>query len=125
VAARLMRRERRGASRVAQRISLGLTDRGLAVAAETKNLSATGAYCTVDQFIAPMTKLELDVELPDGSRRDRIRCTGVVVRVQPAIVSPERGRYEIAIFFSDLSERDRAAIERFVRQRLAAAPRTA
>ena len=118
-----MAQERRGARRVVERVSIGLADGGFAVTAETKNLSATGVYCSVDQFIAPMTKLQLEFELPEGSRQVKIQCRGVVVRVQPAIVSPERGRYDIAIFFSDLSEQHRSAIERFVGQRLAVTPR--
>ena len=118
--------ERRRAPRVSERVPLAITEGGTPIQAETVNLSAAGAYCTLDRFLAPMTKLQLDYELPDpaggrgaaGGRRVRIRCAGVVVRSEPVIVSPDKGRYHVAIFFTDLSERDRLALSRFVRQRL-------
>jgi hypothetical protein len=61
-----------------------------------------------------MTKLDLQFDLENGARRVRVHCTGAVVRAEPVVASPERGRYNIAIFFTDLSERDRSAISRFV-----------
>ncbi|MBI4342633.1 MAG: hypothetical protein HY599_04645, partial [Candidatus Omnitrophica bacterium] len=81
-------------------------------------------YCLLDRLIPPMTKLQLEFELPDGGRRLRIRGTGVVVRAEPVVSSAERGQYHIAIFFSEMSERHRAAISKFVRQRLSPSPST-
>lgn len=115
-----MSQERRRAPRIAERVALTISDAGPALSAETKNLSASGAYCTLDRFIAPMTKLALQFELPLGAKRVQIRCTGVVVRVDAVVSDADHGRYHVAIFFSDLSERDRASIGRFVQQRLAA-----
>lgn len=112
--------ERRRAPRVAERIPLAISDGGVALTAETKNISATGAYCTLDRFIAPMTKLQLQLELPDGARRTVIRCEGVVVRVEPAITDADHASYHVAIYFTSLRERDRAAIAQFVRRRLSA-----
>ena len=106
--------ERRGAPRVLHRVPLAIVGDGTVLQAETVNLSSTGAYCTVDQFLPPMTKLGLEFDLPDGSRHARVRCTGAVVRAEPVVATPEKGRYNIAIFFTDLSERDRSAISRFV-----------
>ena len=120
---RTMDKERRRAPRAAERVALSIGDAGTALQTETKNISASGAYCTLDRFLAPMTKLQLQFELPRGSRRARIRCSGVVVRVEP-VVSPERGQYNTAIFFTELSERDRSVIARFVRERLAATSST-
>ena len=114
--------ERRRAPRIAERLALAITEAGAQLTAETNNLSASGAYCTLDQFLAPMTKLQLRFELPGGSRRRLIRCSGVVVRVEPVITNADHGRYHVAIFFTDLVARDRTAIARFVRQRLSASP---
>ena len=111
--------ERRQAPRVSHRVSLGITGDGTTLQTETVNLSAAGVYCTLDRFLAPMTKLQLDYEVPDGARRVRIQCTGVVVRAEPVIASADRGRYHIAIFFTDLSDRDRSVLSRFVQQHLA------
>ncbi len=119
-----MSKERRRAPRIAERIALSIADAGTALQTETKNLSASGVYCTLDRFLAPMTKLQLQFDLPHGSRRARIRCMGVIVRVEPVPASAERGRYNTAIFFTELSERDRSVIARFVRERLAATSST-
>ena len=121
MATRLMERpERRRAPRVAECVPVALTDEGKAFHTESENLSATGVYCTLDRFIPPMTRLQVQFELPDGARRVRVRCEGVVVRVEPVVVDAERGRYHVAVFFSELADRDRAAIARFVSQRLSA-----
>jgi hypothetical protein len=112
--------ERRQAPRVAERVSVAITEAGEAVRTETTNLSTSGAYCTLERFIPPMTKLQLQFELPNGGRRVHVECTGVVVRVEPVIATPEQGRYHVAIFFTDMTERNRSAIATFVRERLAA-----
>jgi hypothetical protein len=111
-------RERRGEPRVVERLPLAVVDGGTVLATETRNLSASGVYCTLDRFIAPMTKLRMEWELPLLVRRVRIRCTGVVVRVEPVVANPDQGGYRVAILFTELSPRHRAAITRFIRQRL-------
>jgi hypothetical protein len=120
MATRLMSQERRRAPRITERVSVAIAGADTELRTETDNLSVSGAYCTLGRFIAPMTKLQLHFELPSSSRRVRIRCSGIVVRVEPVVASAERGRYNVAIFFTDLSERNRSAISRFVRQRLSA-----
>ena len=117
-----MRQERRRVPRIAERVPVAIHDAGTELHTETNNLSVSGVYCTLDRFIAPMTKLELHCELPDGDRHVRIRCSGVVVRVEPVVANAERGRYQVAIFFTDMAERDRSAISRFVQRRLSSTP---
>ncbi len=114
--------ERRRELRATEHVPLAITDAGAVLTTETKNLSASGAYCTLDRFIAPMSKLQLTFELPNGRRKTHIRCSGVVVRVEPTIANSERARYNIAVFFTELSDRDRTAIKRFVRERLSTTP---
>ena len=116
-----MTRERRREPRAAERVPLAIRDASAELTTETNNLSASGAYCTLDRFIAPMSKLQLRFELPNqGHRPTPIRCSGVVVRVEPVISTAQQGRYHVAVLFTELAERDRAAIARFVRQRLSA-----
>lgn len=116
--------ERRRTPRASERIELAIKDAGTELRTETKNLSAAGAYCTLDRFVPPMSKLELRFELPGFLRPARVLCMGVVVRVEPAIKDGDTMHYNTALFFTELSKRDRAAISRFVRQRLAAARAT-
>ena len=119
-----MSQERRRAPRVSERIALGVIGTAEEVRAETANISTAGAYCTVDRFIPPMTKLQLQFELSYNARRVQVRCEGVVVRTEPVVENTEQGRYYVAIFFSDITDRDRAAIAAFVRDRLAQGPST-
>ncbi len=117
------RPERRRAPRAPERIELAISEEGQELRTETKNISAAGAYCTLERFIPPMSKLELRFDLPTvgSARRSKVRCNGVVVRVEPVVTDGEAMRYNTALFFTDIDERDRQTISQFVRERLAAA----
>lgn len=117
-----MRKERRQHPRVIERVSLAVTDADTVLEAETKNLSASGVYCALERFIPPMTKLQLQFELPNETRRTRVRCAGVVVRVEPIVTTVDRARYHTAIFFNEITDRDRSAISEFVRRQLSSNP---
>ena len=110
--------ERRRAPRVETRLPLSLGDRSAELLTTTHNISASGAYCTVRKFLAPMTKLQVRLELPGDHRALPIECQGVVVRVEPPEPVPRRATYRVAIFFNDLSERDRDGLVQFVQARL-------
>ena len=111
--------ERRAAPRASERVTVDLVGHdATTLQAESKNLSATGVYCTLERFIPPMTKLRVQFEVPNGKHRVRITCVGVVVRVEPVIRDTQRGVYDTAIYFNDITDRDRATIARFVEQRL-------
>lgn len=116
--------ERRRSPRLTAQLPVAISEAGMTVEAETNNLSASGAYCTLDRFLPPMSKLQLRLELPNGRSHTSIRCAGVVVRIEPVIAHAQQSRYHVAIFFTDLAERDRSAIARFVQQRLSATPAT-
>ena len=108
--------ERRGTPRAASRLSMVLTDQAREMAAHTENISASGVYCTLPHFVPPMTKLEVRLELPGAPKPKPIRCQGVVVRINPPAPAPHHTSYEVAIFFNDLAERDRAVIAGYVQQ---------
>lgn len=109
-----MSRERRQAPRVTEQVPVAITEAGTELRTETKNLSGLGVYCTVNRFIAPMTKLALRLELPNQRHPVMVQCTGVVVRAEPAVAHAERGVYHVAIFFTEMTDQDRAAIAQFV-----------
>ncbi len=112
--------ERRRAPRLNTRLPLSLGDRAGELLTTTHNLSASGAYCTVRKFLAPMTKLQVRLELPGDHRPVPIECQGVVVRVEPPEPVSRRSTYRVAIFFNDLSERNRDGLAQFVQARLTA-----
>ena len=106
--------ERRAAQRIAKQLPLTLSDDAAPFLTHTKNLSTSGAYCTVRRFIAPMTKLQVQMEISGHAKPTVVRCEGVVVRVEPPRKLARRTTYNVAIFFSNLTDRDRATLARFV-----------
>jgi c-di-GMP-binding flagellar brake protein YcgR len=81
---------------------------------ETKNISASGAFCLMSQRLEPMTKLRVHLLLPVNKNSKittkRITCQGVVVRSH----GPQGDYYNTAIFFSDIAPKDSRTINDFV-----------
>jgi len=95
-----------------------LTDAARDIIAYTRNISALGAYCTLRRFIAPMTKLQVRVEIPGRSTPTQIVCRGVVVRTDPPTATRRPSRCHVAIFFNELTDGDRVRLARYVQQQL-------
>ena len=92
---------------------------GQKVALTTKNISCSGMQCHVSHFIAPFTRLNLTLVLalrdgPKGHRETAVDIEGVIVRTYPDREEPGRDDYQIAVFFSDLSEEAREKIAEYV-----------
>jgi hypothetical protein len=109
--------ERRRAPRIQTSFPVAIHDGIQAGETTLQNISSSGAYCTVDRFIAPMTKLQLAFDIPHSDIH--IECTGIVVRTSPQAKSDQSPRYDIAIFFSDISDRQRRKLADYIDQRLA------
>jgi len=77
--------------------------------ARLRDLSTSGVCFFLDRRIPEMTVLQM--QLPLGEEKT-IQGSGVVVRCQP--VSPHVDHYEVALFFSDLSEDSRRDLAEFV-----------
>jgi hypothetical protein len=90
---------------------------------ETINVSANGVYFTSPSYIAPLTRLEIVLVLPEtigarsGGKRE-VACEGVVVRTEPEAPPQDRTRYDIACFFTSISEADRAHLESYILSQL-------
>lgn len=111
--------ERRKHPRAPKTIPLKISDAEFDIITETKNISSSGAYCQIDQSLPLMSKVEILLLIPSRSElktpAKKIKCKGVVVRVEPTISNNlSKAHYNIAIFFTDISERDRSIIERCV-----------
>ncbi len=94
---------------------------GETVTAETINLSASGAYCRVDQPIPLMTTLKIILHIPDDSGTDPspITADGVVVRTEADISDISlQNEYNIAIFFNEIDEPDRARLIAYVNRQM-------
>ena len=69
--------------------------------------------------------MEVSLELPDathigGSPRQRVHCTGVVVRQDKLLQAGEPPPYLTAIFFSEIQDEDRRRIGEFILQSMLA-----
>lgn len=110
--------ERRKNIRARKHIPLKLEDTSFDVITETVDVSSSGAYCRVTRNLPLMSKIEVVLLVPgkesEGPTK-KIRCRGVVVRIEPAILKDaDRAHYNIAIFFTDISKRDQKVVEDYV-----------
>jgi len=102
--------DRRRSPRIVTSLPLKLTDNEYDILTETKNISASGVYCSVDKPIEPMTKLNIIILVPQKKANKKsvkkINCMGVVVRKEYVKTNGHHA-YHIGIFFNDMDERDR------------------
>lgn len=84
----------------------------------TLNISASGVYCKVDKEIPIMSRVNLMLMVPDVSKEDKpvksIEAGGVVVREHPVIIDGRIKHYDVAIFFDNLSQKDREIISDYI-----------
>jgi len=110
--------DRRKNIRAKKNIPLKLEDIAFDIITETVDISSSGAYCRVTRNLAPMSKIEVVLLVPgkdSSSPTRKIRCKGVVVRSEPAIIKyADKAHYNIAIFFTDISKKDQKIAEDYV-----------
>ena len=84
----------------------------------TLNISASGVYCKIDKEIPLMSRVKLMLMIPDapedGAAARAIEVAGVGVREHPVIINGETKHYDAAIFFEDLSPKDREVIADYI-----------
>jgi len=107
--------ERRKDPRLENNIPVKICQEDGDIVTETRNISRSGAYCRVDKYIEPMTKLKIHLLLPLKKNNKvvtkKVSCQGVVVRVEE---TPKKSYFNIAVFFSDITQRDADTIAEYV-----------
>ncbi|MBU2063668.1 MAG: PilZ domain-containing protein [Candidatus Omnitrophica bacterium] len=78
------------------------------LAAVTKNISAGGLLFQATDYLAPGTVIELTLELPQQAS---IQCLARVARVEEVELDAS---YEIAVYFLNITDYERARLNRFV-----------
>ncbi len=89
---------------------------------ESLNVSANGVYFTSPTHIPLLTKLMINLALPGsgGPGRGReVACEGVVVRTEPETPRDDQGTYEIACYFTSISDDDQEQLETYILGQLA------
>jgi len=107
--------ERRQDPRLENNVPVKISQEDGDIVTETANISRSGAYCRVDKYIEPMTKLKINLLLTfkknNKNVSKKISCMGVVVRSEKL---PQENDYNVAIFFNDISQRDSECIADYV-----------
>lgn len=108
--------ERRLCPRIEQNLPVNLSADGYTFTTSTQNISCTGAYCHIDKYMPPFTKLAVKMVLPVISENKReqfnIECKGVIVRTN----DEDRGGFNIAIYFNEINERQQQKISKYIHQ---------
>lgn len=84
----------------------------------TLNISPSGVYCKVDKELPLMSRVKLMLMVPDATKDKssvkNLEVSGIVVREHPVIVDGVIKHYDIAIFFEDLSVKDKEIISAYI-----------
>ncbi len=84
----------------------------------TLNISPSGVYCKVDKELPLMSRVKLMLMVPDISNdkggMKNIEVNGIVVRQHPVMIDGIIKHYDIAIFFEDLSVKDKEIISDYI-----------
>ncbi len=108
--------EKRIHPRVSKTLPIKIKHEDFDIVTETKNVSCTGAYCQVDRYVPPFTKVKTTILISDDKDKIKnIHCKGVVVRVE-RIEDSFEPHYNIAIFFNDISKTNMSRMSRFVKE---------
>lgn len=103
--------EKRRNPRIEHSVPVKICAPGANLVTETRNISSSGTYCRVNEYLEPMTKLKVTLMLPvkkDGRLlTKKIVCMGVVVRVENI---PFEDAFNVAIFFNEIKPGDSRAL---------------
>jgi hypothetical protein len=108
--------ERRQHPRLEQKLPVNVAADGYDFDTVTNNISCVGAYCHIDKYIPPFTKVAVKLTLPimlkSGERDSNVECKGVVVRTE----DETSGGFNIAIFFNEIKDAQRNKISHYISQ---------
>lgn len=86
----------------------------------TMNISSSGVYCKLDKELPLMSRVKLMLMIPDPAKENAMKdleVNGVVVRQHPVTIDGVIKHYDVAIFFEDLSEKDKENIGNYVKRK--------
>lgn len=101
--------ERRRAIRAVASFPVRLSKDATAEPAMLRDISEIGLACTAPQEIPEMTLVGLDFSLPGASELHHVK--GAVVRCEPLA---KQRKYDLAIYFTEITPVTRAALRNYV-----------
>ncbi len=115
------RKERRKFPRIKDKdISVQLSGGGFQTISQSLDVSASGIYCKVDRRVPLMTRVEIELSLPGKTKtaaRKNLSVEGVVVREHPVKKEGRVQYYDVAIFFSALTPKERKLLVDYIEKR--------
>jgi hypothetical protein len=102
-------KERRLHPRIEHKLPLNLAVNGYDFSTSTHNISSVGAYCHIDRYMPPFTKMYVKLSLPNKEQAGKntiVECKGVVVRTE----DESNGGFNLAIFFNEIRDDQRKKI---------------
>ncbi len=109
-------KERRQYPRIEKQLPFRVVANGYDFVTSTQNVSCVGAYCRINKYIPPFTKVMVKLSLPVSSsasdEHSQVECKGVVVRTE----DEGTGGFNIAIFFNEINDSQRNKITQYLQQ---------
>lgn len=105
--------ERRQYPRIEKKLPVKIATDGYDFATTTQNISCVGAYCHIDKYIPPFTRIMVKLILPivnNGRNNNCVECEGVVVRTE----DEDKGGFNIAVFFNEIKDSQRQKISQYI-----------
>ncbi|MCX5710509.1 MAG: PilZ domain-containing protein [Candidatus Omnitrophica bacterium] len=105
--------ERRLHPRVDSTLPLKVAANGFDFSTTTQNISCLGAYCHIDKYVPPFTRVFIKLALPVANKSGGdlpVECNGVIVRTEDA----SDGGFNIAIFFNRIKDDQRKKITQYI-----------
>jgi hypothetical protein len=110
------KKERRQHPRIARTLPINVAANGYDFITSTQNVSCLGAYCNIDKYVPPFTKVKIKLNLPLMAKGIKehcdVDCHGVIVRTE----DEASGGFNIAIFFNEIKDHPRQKISQYVSQ---------
>lgn len=108
--------EKRQYPRIDRQLPLKVAANGYDFITSTQNVSCVGAYCQINKYMPPFTKVLVKLTLPIvtncGNKNCDVECKGVVVRTE----DKNKDNFNIAIFFNKIGNEQRKVIAQYISQ---------
>lgn len=100
-----------------ENISLKVKSGDIDIITKSLDISASGVYCKVEKELPLMSRIKVILIVPKTKKEEgdspqtlKIETEGVVVREHPVIVDGKITHYDVAVFFDNISVKDREAL---------------
>jgi len=114
MAKRITGKEKRLHPRLLHNLPMRIAVNGYDFTTTSQNISIAGAYCHVNKYVPPFTKIAVKMSLPLAveHKESTVECKGVIVRSEDG----SKGGFNIAIFFNEINETQRKKISHYIDQ---------